>query len=282
MSLLLASAAGLAAQDKSLPDSPKGFEKQYKLVVDAYKKGDNAALEAGLQGFAIPQLWFTDTFGPEEGQELASTYAGQFEDFRLHVSRSLKLAEDLISQRYKLRPTDLVVETSLSKNVNPNPAPKPPPDSVLSLPALERFETRAGASLRGQAQWTTSWMDSFVYLEGRFRFLGRGAYPFWDAADVRRADPCAKRGEGTGGKLISRVEPVYPEEAKQKRVEGVVRARLSIAKDGSVSLVEIISGDPLLVDAAKQAMMQWRYTPFMNCGEPVEMRSIEHVKFTLS
>ena len=124
-------------------------------------------------------------------------------------------------------------------------------------------------------------MDSFVYLEGRFRFLGRGAYPFWDAANVRRADPCAKPGERTGGKLISRVEPVYPEEAKQKHVEGVVRAQLSIAKDGRVALVEVMSGDPLLTEAAKQAMMQWRFTPFMNCGQAVEMRSIEHVSFTL-
>jgi hypothetical protein len=43
--------------------------------------------------------------------------------------------------------------------------------------------------------------------------------------------------------------------------------------------VKIIKGNPLLVDAAREAAIQWRYTPFMNCGQPVEMGSFEHVKF---
>jgi TonB family protein len=77
------------------------------------------------------------------------------------------------------------------------------------------------------------------------------------------------------------VAPNYPEEAKQKHIEGIVKARVTVAKDGSVKDVEIIEGDPLLVDAAKQAIMRWHYTPFMNCGQAVEMRSMEHVKFAL-
>src|SRR5262249_50380370 len=106
-------------------------------------------------------------------------------------------------------------------------------------------------------------------------------YPFWDPARIRLADPCAKPGEQTGGALIHRVEPVFPEEAKRKGIQEFVRMRVTVAQDGTVKVVEIVSGDPELVDAAKQAVMQWRYTPFMNCGRPVEMRSMEHVKFQL-
>ena len=84
----------------------------------------------------------------------------------------------------------------------------------------------------------------------------------------------------TGGKLVKRVEPVYPESAREKHAEGLVTARLTVAKDGTVKEVEITGGDPSLLEAAKNAFLQWQYTPFMNCGQPVEMRSIEHVKFS--
>ncbi len=57
--------------------------------------------------------------------------------------------------------------------------------------------------------------------------------------------------------------------------------RITVAKDGSVKDVEIIEGPPSLVAAAREAVLQWRYEPFMNCGQPVEMRDIVHVKFAL-
>jgi TonB family protein len=124
-------------------------------------------------------------------------------------------------------------------------------------------------------------MDSYLYLDGGFRFLGRGAYPFWDAARVRLADPCAKPGEQTGGKLTARIEPEYPQSAREHNIEGNVTARLTIATDGTVSNVEITGGPPELVEAAVKAFQQWRYSPFMNCGKPVEMRSGEHITFSL-
>ena len=57
------------------------------------------------------------------------------------------------------------------------------------------------------------------------------------------------------------------------------RSWYDVAKD-TVKEVEITGGDPSLLDAAKNAFLQWQYTPFMNCGQPVEMRSMEHVKFS--
>ena len=270
-----------SAKEKVIQPSPKGFEEQFKPVFKAYKHNDPDAIESSLDTFAIPDHWFTDVFGPNQGPELARVYADQFEDFKAHVPRSLGFSLVLVGKRYQATVADLEVRTDLVENVAPKPAPKPPPLALQPLPPIMRFETKTSFHVRGSSVAAGSWMDSFIYVEGRFRFLGRGAYPFWDAANVRRADPCAKPGEQTGGQLLTRVEPTYPEEAKQKKIEGIVRLRLTVAKDGSVKEVEIVDGDPLLVDAAKQAALQWRYAPFMNCGNPVEMRSMEHVKFTL-
>jgi hypothetical protein len=56
---------------------------------------------------------------------------------------------------------------------------------------------------------------------------------------------------------------------------------LTFEKNGTVENVEIIEGDPLRVDAAKEAFLRWQYPPFMNCGRHLEMGSFDHVKFSL-
>jgi TonB family protein len=65
--------------------------------------------------------------------------------------------------------------------------------------------------------------------------------------------------------LVRRIEPVYPPAARQARLEGKVRFRALINLDGSVQEVKIVSGDPLLVSAAIDAVQQWVYSPvFVN------------------
>jgi hypothetical protein len=123
-------------------------------------------------------------------------------------------------------------------------------------------------------------MDGYVYVEGRFRYYGRGSSSFWDPVRVRLADPCGPNdGTQPNGRLIHRVEPTYPDEAKTETHQRFRKNGSPVAKDGSVKDVKISEGNPLLVDAAREAVMQWRYTPFINCGEPVEMGSLEHLKF---
>ncbi len=60
-------------------------------------------------------------------------------------------------------------------------------------------------------------------------------------------------------RLLSRVEPIYPPEAKTEHVEGIVVLRVTISKDGSVYKAENVSGPPTLVPAAVEAVKQWKY-----------------------
>jgi protein TonB len=57
--------------------------------------------------------------------------------------------------------------------------------------------------------------------------------------------------------LIHKVTPVYPPLAKQARVQGTVRFTATIGKDGHIMNLELVSGDPLLVEAAQPAVQQW-------------------------
>ena len=82
--------------------------------------------------------------------------------------------------------------------------------------------------------------------------------------------------------LINQVRPEYPPLAKQARVQGTVTFGVTIAKDGTIANLNLISGPPLLVQAAQQAVQQWQYKPTLLNGQPVEVVTTIDVNFTLS
>ncbi len=82
--------------------------------------------------------------------------------------------------------------------------------------------------------------------------------------------------------LIHDVPPQYPPEAGRERIEGTVVLMAVIAKDGSVQDVQVVSGLPLLAQAAIDAVKQWRYKPYLLNGEPVEIDSRITINFTLA
>jgi protein TonB len=83
-------------------------------------------------------------------------------------------------------------------------------------------------------------------------------------------------------KLVSQPRPVYPPEAKQAHIQGVVQLSATIAKDGTVRNPEVISGHPMLVQAALDAVRQWVYQPTLLNGQPVEVITQVDVNFTLA
>jgi protein TonB len=89
-------------------------------------------------------------------------------------------------------------------------------------------------------------------------------------------------GNVQAANLIRKVVPVYPPLAKQARISGVVRFTAIIGRDGSIQNLTLISGHPLLVPAATEAVKQWLYRPTLLNGEPVEVITQIDVNFTLS
>jgi len=83
------------------------------------------------------------------------------------------------------------------------------------------------------------------------------------------------------GTLIYHADPIYPEIARQQKVEGTVKLRVTIGADGTIRSVMVISGPELLVDAARSAVRQWRYTPTLLDGKPVESEEYVSIVFQL-
>ena len=82
--------------------------------------------------------------------------------------------------------------------------------------------------------------------------------------------------------LTRKITPTYPPLAKQARIQGTVRFTAIIGKDGSIQNLQLVSGHPLLVESARQAVTQWQYKPTLLNGEPVEVVTTIDVNFTLS
>ena len=80
--------------------------------------------------------------------------------------------------------------------------------------------------------------------------------------------------------LIKKVNPEYPPIARQKHIEGVVVLTAVINARGDVQDLSVLSGDPLLVSAATEAVKQWKYKPYLLAGDPTNMETLINVSFT--
>jgi TonB family protein len=76
--------------------------------------------------------------------------------------------------------------------------------------------------------------------------------------------------EISGGAILNRVEPIYPADALQQKVQGKVTLAATVREDGSVSKVNVIKGSPLLTQSAIDAVRQWHYEPFERNGRAVK------------
>jgi protein TonB len=83
------------------------------------------------------------------------------------------------------------------------------------------------------------------------------------------------------GLLLKRVQPIYPAQARQARIEGAVELTATITKDGSTRDVKVISGPALLGKVAVDAVRQWKYKPYFLNGEPVEVQTQIVLNFKL-
>jgi protein TonB len=88
-------------------------------------------------------------------------------------------------------------------------------------------------------------------------------------------------GNVEAASLINKVTPIYPPIAKTAHVSGTVVLHAIISKDGSIQELQYVSGPPLLMKSAMDAVKEWRYKPTMLNGDPVEVDTTIDVVFTL-
>ena len=83
------------------------------------------------------------------------------------------------------------------------------------------------------------------------------------------------------GNLLRKIEPQYPQMAKIAHIQGDVILAATISKGGTIENLHQVSGHPILVQAAMEAVKQWRYKPYLLNGEPVEVETTIKVTFRM-
>jgi protein TonB len=160
---------------------------------------------------------------------------------------------------------------------NPEPLtkkPEPAPIRVKSEPATAKAQTQAEES----AAQVPSPFGVASANDGTLSGLVSSA-----PVSLPRAAPGTLRiSQGVSqGLLIKRVQPIYPPTALAMRTQGTVLLEATINKEGIITNLKTVSGDPVLARAAASAVKQWRYKPYALDGEPVEIQTQITVNFKL-
>jgi TonB family protein len=119
----------------------------------------------------------------------------------------------------------------------------------------------------GWWQWQRSWND----LEAHALVAESGL----------RVSPETVSAETMAKRIVTKVEPVYPEAARKAGMQGLVVLDAVIAPDGSVKRLRRVSGPNLLVQSATEAVRSWKFEPYLSSGEAVEVETTIAVEFRL-
>ena len=267
-----------AAQQLNSADSKSNdaFREQLAAIGQSSRAGDTATVQKLIDQFRLPNQreWFSEHLGAEQSSELAMRYDRLFANF----AESLQHTVEFIAAN---RDAELVPKLENGKGESPTNVRRPGAklSGMVSIHPPPLFYGHFKITI-GKTD-TTSWADTFVLEDGAFRFIGVGAWPFWVWQDGSEGSLPKGGSFSTPPILVSRVNAVYPADARSKNIEGVVTLRVVIDKEGRVKQADVQSGDALLTQAALDAVRQWRYKPATLGGAASESDAIVNITFSL-
>jgi TonB family protein len=91
------------------------------------------------------------------------------------------------------------------------------------------------------------------------------------ASSAATTSPASDSGDSTVLKAIYAPNAVYPRKAADENIQGQVWVKLSISETGDVEKVDVVSGNPILADAAVEAYKKWKFRPYIKGGKPVKV-----------
>jgi TonB family protein len=236
------------------PDNSEGLRQLLDNMLLAAKKGDGTRLQSMIRETEIPnyESWFTTTFARESGESWAEAY-GRW------LAKNEKEFQELM-MRLANMDGEFVVEKAGAMRKS----------DLLNNP-LDGYRADWRTQRTPKAEEVVHIAD-FFFIEGKFR---------WDSTVEYFPFQKTNTGSIVPAKLVKKVQPEYPAEAQKKGIEGTVKLQVIVRKDGTVTVQNVIEGDPVLSPAAIKAVQQWRYEPWQLNGQPVEMQTIIDVTFAL-
>jgi TonB family protein len=252
-------ATTLAADPKAL----EALKQQIDEILGALKAKQKDQFHKLVNDLRMPdeKSWFSAVFGGEMGGKMAQIYADEWPRF-----------EEDLEMRFKTAHDDKRTDISAHEAADRVLLGAPQIAAVMKMPTVLYA---VSASKRGKEEWNLSGV--YVADNGSFRCIPPSVFapvPGIKTARVRMA------GNMVQAQLVKSVPPIYPPEARAEHVTGTVALHVIIGSDGSVEQVSYESGPTRLLDAAADAVRQWRYRPIRLNGIAVEVDTTVSVTFS--
>jgi TonB family protein len=249
----------------SYPESADGLKKFIEDMFGVLKSGDSEKASWYFSSLTIPDhdAWFMKTFGPEEAPQLEAKYQELLPQAPRHIRQAFEYA--LKGERTNVGVSVLQKSAETSAGLG-----------QAIIEAMVQPTPIYIADGTSPKEKYPAYIGDFVYVDGGFRYLDAQVYQA-----LSKAQPPRIRVGGNVqlSKLIHKVNPTYPDEAKATHTRGAVLLHVILATDGTPTEVTLESGDPVLGKAAIDAVRQWQYQPTLLNGSAVEVDTKVSIEF---
>ena len=268
------------------PDSTHGLERLAKDIIKAEKDGHESRASELAESMVLPDpaTWYLQTFGPVIARDEGAKYTAGRNTLPKQI---LKFFFDAIQSDF----TD-VTAARFAENCDDNAGESAFGTLQLRLQPVPLYELRLRNGDRFLRLFTV------VYVDGAFRYAVAPRvpdhFPYVQRHDTNMATEVTSAppdkspnlvrvgGNVQAARIVRRIQPEYPETARREHLQGTVRLHAIIGKDGSISQLVVLHGYCSLAKSSIQAVSQWRYTPTMLLGQPVEVDTTIDVIFALN
>jgi TonB family protein len=266
------------------PETAAGLENLAGDIFRAAKKNDSATYSALVSSLArsVPDEWFQDTFG-DDGDLMLKEYS----------RTGSRLTMDLHSFFLKMRNEKFTQATAQKHEAScdDNSGETIYPVMVMRQRPVPLYELRFHQGNKFFRMW------ALAYVDGGYRYVGDLRPPeYFPAKSAKRSsaenkpedssEEAPKRlsvgGNVIAAKALRRTAPEYPDIARREHLQGTVKLHAIIAKDGTIRRLRVLTGYCSLAEAAMRAVRQWRYSPTLLEGNPVEVDTTIDVIFALN
>ena len=257
------------AADATYPESADGLKSLLQDIFAAMKSGDKKKFSQLIASLKLPnhKQWFTQTFGATEGGHLEDVYKKQESANADHPEKPFDYAA-------KSGKTEVTVQLFDKGGDASNRLLHAATEiAVTPISVYTAKGKSADAGDQGSA-----FLGNFVYVDGAFRLIDNQVFCALSNAPPMRV---SIGGNVYAAKIVHKVQPVYPSQARADHVEGTVALHVVVGGDGAVQEASVISGPPALAQAAIDAVKQWRYQPMTLNQKPVEIDTRVDVTFSL-
>lgn len=156
------------------------------------------------------------------------------------------------------------------------------PEALARAESGERFSEHARPKIRVRRRRFNLLLASMLVLAAVGWWQWQRSWNELEQGTVNQHVPLRVSPATIAMRIVSKVDPIYPEGARAAGTQGLVVLDALIAPDGSVKRLRPVSGDALLLKAASDAVQQWRFEPYRASGHAVEVESTIAVEFSLN